>query len=108
MLSCPRFVLIQKTRGLIGRPNPAEELELLEEKACYSKFFLHVNTLLYQANATWGKYKDALDVTANLKGSMDGLKAEIDAMGKQLAEEQGNISVYTDRQTKVIFPHAPR
>merc|ERR1712106_804827 len=78
------FVLIQKTRGLIGRPNPAEELELLEEKA----------------NATWGKYKDALDVTANLKGSMDGLKAEIDAMGKQLADEQGNISVYTDRQTK--------
>merc|ERR1719450_849875 len=30
---------------------------------------------------------------------MDGLKAEIEAMGKQLAEEQGNISVYTDRQT---------
>ena len=59
---------------------------------------------LLQANATWGKYKEALDVTANLQGSMDGLKAEIDAMGKQLAEEQGNISVYTDRQTKVIFP----
>merc|ERR1712055_1110238 len=78
------FVLIQKTRGLIGRPNPEEELRLLEE----------------QANATWGKYKEALDVTANLQGSMDGLKAEIDAMGKQLAEEQGNISVYTDRQTK--------
>ena len=58
---------------------------------------------LLQANATWGKYKEALDVTANLQGSMDGLKAEIDAMGKQLAEEQGNISVYTDRQTKVIF-----
>merc|ERR1711970_1380479 len=78
------FVLIQKTRGLIGRPNPEEELRLLEEKA----------------SATWGKYKEALDVTANLQGSMDGLKAEIDAMGKQLAEEQGNISVYTDRQTK--------
>merc|ERR1719402_939813 len=78
------FVLIQKTRGLIGLPNPEEELRLLEEKA----------------NATWGQYKEALDVTANLQGSMDGLKAEIDAMGKQLAEEQGNISVYTDRQTK--------
>merc|ERR1719347_1900020 len=78
------FVLIQKTRGLIGLPNPEEELRLLEEKA----------------NATWGKYKEALDVTANLQGSMDGLKAEIEAMGKQLAEEQGNISVYTDRQTK--------
>merc|ERR1712241_745691 len=78
------FVIIQKTRGLIGLPNPEEELRLLEEKA----------------NATWGQYKEALDVTANLQGSMDGLKAEIEAMGKQLAEEQGNISVYTDRQTK--------
>merc|ERR1711972_238609 len=78
------FVLIQKTRGLIGLPNPEEELRLLEEKA----------------NETWGQYKEALDVTANLQGSMDGLKAEIEAMGKQLAEEQGNISVYTDRQTK--------
>merc|ERR1712088_605842 len=78
------FVLIQKTRATIGLPNPEEELRLLEEKA----------------NATWGQYKEALDVTANLQGSMDGLKAEIDAMGKQLAEEQGNISVYTDRQTK--------
>merc|ERR1712038_1712076 len=78
------FVLIQKTRGLIGLPNPEEELRLLEEKA----------------NATYGQYKEALDVTANLQGSMDGLKAEIDAMGKQLAEEQGSISVYTDRQAK--------
>merc|ERR1711971_1020017 len=78
------FVLIQKTRATIGLPNPEEELRLLEEKA----------------NATWGKYKEALDVTANLQGSMDGLKAEIGAMSKQLEEEQGNISVYTDRQTK--------
>merc|ERR1719361_2282445 len=31
---------------------------------------------------------------------MDALKDEIKAMGKQLAEEQGNISVYTDRQAK--------
>merc|ERR1719237_450510 len=78
------FILIQKTRASIGLPNPEEELRVLEEKA----------------NATWGKYKEALDVTASLQGSMDGLKAEIDAMGKQLAEEQGNISVYTDRQSK--------
>ena len=27
------FVIIQKTRGLIGLPNPAEELALLEAKA---------------------------------------------------------------------------
>merc|ERR1711953_1275524 len=84
------FVLIQKTRGLIGLPNPEEELRLLEEKA----------------NATYGQYKEALDVTANLQGSMDGLKDEIKAMGKQLAEEQGNISVYTDRQAKATATKA--
>merc|ERR1712088_1100503 len=78
------FIIIQKTRPLVGQPNPEEELRLLEEAA----------------NATYGKYKEALGVTANLNGSMDALKDEIKAMGKQLAEEQGNISVYTDRQTK--------
>merc|ERR1719346_761807 len=31
---------------------------------------------------------------------MDDLKAEIAAMSKQLSEEQGSISVYTDRQAK--------
>merc|ERR1711934_597435 len=84
------FVLIQKTRGSIGKPNPEEELRILEEKA----------------NATWGKYQEALQVTANLSGSMDSLKDEIKAMGKQLAEEQGNISVYTDRQAKATATKA--
>merc|ERR1719516_295603 len=37
---------------------------------------------------------------------MDGLKSDIDAMGKQLAEEQGNISVYTDRQAKAVATKA--
>merc|ERR1712020_465568 len=78
------FVLIQKTRGMIGQPNPEEELRLLEEKA----------------NETYGEYKAALDKTAELEGSMDDLKAEIAAMSKQLSEEQGSISVYTDRQAK--------
>ena len=36
-------------------------------------------------------------------GVCEGSMAEIGAMSKQLEEEQGNISVYTDRQTKVIF-----
>merc|ERR1719435_697634 len=45
------FVIIQKTRGLIGLPNPEDE---------------------------------------------------ISAMSKQLSEEQGNISVYTDRQAKAL------
>merc|ERR1719420_1261921 len=80
------FVIIQKTRGLIGLPNPEEELRLLEEKA----------------NATYGEYKAALDVTANLESQMGALKDEIAAMSKQLSEEQGNISVYTDRQAKAL------
>merc|ERR1719466_303514 len=84
------FVLIQKTRGLIGLPNPEEELRLLEEKA----------------NATYGQYKEALDVTAKLQGSLGDLKSEIEAMGKQLAEEQGSISVYTDRQAKAVASKA--
>merc|ERR1711872_517442 len=68
------FVLIQKTRGMIGLPIPEEELRVLEEKS----------------NESYGAYKAALDVTAQLEGSMDGLKAEIEAMGKQLAEDAGS------------------
>ena len=80
------FVIVQKTRGQIGLPNPEEELRLLEEKA----------------NNTYGQYKAALDVTADLESQMGSLKDDIGAMTKQLAEEQGNISVYTDRQAKAI------
>ena len=78
------FIIIQKTRPLIGMPNPEEELRLLEEKA----------------NATYGKYKEALDVTKLLEGQNEGTKADIKALSKQLEEEQGNISIYTDRQAK--------
>merc|ERR1711872_539497 len=80
------FVIIQKTRGLIGLPNPEEELRLLEEKA----------------NATYGQYQEALNTTKNLESQMGDLKDEIAAMSKQLSEEQGNISIYTDRQAKAI------
>jgi len=80
------FIIIQKTRATLGQPNPAEELAELEQKAA----------------ATWGAYKDALDVTENLKGSLDTMKADIKAMTTQLNEEQGNISVYTDRQAKAV------
>merc|ERR1712183_578384 len=80
------FVIVQKTRGQIGQPNPEEELRLLEEKA----------------NNTYGQYKAALDVTKDLESQMGNLKDEIAAMSKQLSEEQGNISVYTDRQSKAL------
>merc|ERR1719261_1888499 len=84
------FVIIQKTRGMIGQPNPEEELRLLEEAA----------------NASYGEYKAALDKIAELEGNMGALKDEIGAMTKQLSEEQGSISVYTDRQTKALSTKA--
>ena len=55
-----------------------------------------------KANQTYGEYKAALDVTADLESQMGSLKDEIAAMSKQLSEEQGNISVYTDRQAKAL------
>merc|ERR1712168_1026642 len=78
------YIIIQKTRGLIGLPNPEEELRVLEEKA----------------NASYGEYKATLDKTANLESQLEAMRDEIAAMTHQLAEEPGNISVYTERQSK--------
>merc|ERR1712213_154404 len=78
------FVIIQKTRPLIGMPNPEEELRLLEEKA----------------NATYGKYKEALDVTAELEQSNVQVQEEIKELTSTLAKAQGDISQYTERQSK--------
>merc|ERR1719460_1045420 len=63
------FVLIQKTRGLIGQPNPVEELEA-------------------KANATWGKYDEQLKTKDRLLEENVTIK------------EQGNLSVYHDKQAK--------
>merc|ERR1719325_447297 len=78
------FVIIQKTRPLIGMPNPEEELRVLEEKA----------------NATYGVYKEKVDLKAKLLEENKAIEDEKKALIKQLAEEQGSISVYTDRQAK--------
>merc|ERR1719330_1183924 len=78
------FVIIQKTRGLIGVPNPEEELRLLEEKA----------------NATYGEYKKALDVTKELEQSNVEVEDELKEMNRTLAKAQGDVSRYTERQAK--------
>merc|ERR1719361_3016923 len=78
------FVIIQKTRPLIGQMNPEQELALLEE----------------QVKKTFGAYQEALDVTKELEGLNGTVKDEITALTKQLESEQGNLSVYTDRQEK--------
>merc|ERR1712242_565324 len=77
------FVIIQKTRPLIGMPNPEEELRLLEEKA----------------NATYGVYKDKLDTKAKLLEENKVIEEEKKALLAQIEKEQGNLSEYTDRQT---------
>merc|ERR1719412_2309410 len=84
------FIIIQKTRPLIGAPNPEEELRLLEEKA----------------NATYGEYKKALDVTAELEQSNVQIQDEIKDLTATLAKAQGDISQYTERQSKATAEKA--
>merc|ERR1719481_1170054 len=73
------FIVIQKTRATIGLPNPEEELRKLEE----------------EANASYGKYKEALDVTETLKGSLDGLKEEASRveLAAEVKAHSGSVGV---------------
>merc|ERR1739848_951623 len=78
------FVIIQKTRPLIGMPNPEEELRLLEE----------------QANTVWGKYDDQLQTKAKLLEENVQIEAEKKELLATLEKEQGNLSVYHEKQAK--------
>merc|ERR1712203_1156195 len=76
------FIIIQKTKPLIGQVNLEDELRNLEEKA----------------NSAYGKYQEALQVTKELQEDGVKVKEEIQALTKQLEQEQGNLSQYTERQ----------
>merc|ERR1712079_924707 len=78
------FIIIQKTRPLIGQPNPEEELRALEEKA----------------NATWGKYLEQVETKKRLEQENIQIEEEKKSLVKQLESEQGNMSEYTERQAK--------
>merc|ERR1712233_117526 len=78
------FVIIQRTRPLIGKPNPEEELRVLEE----------------QANAVYGKYDEQVKTKARLLEENETIKEEKKALLAQLEKEQGNLSVYHDKQAK--------
>merc|ERR1712183_175810 len=78
------FVIIQKTRPLIGMPNPEEELRLLEEKA----------------KATYGVYKEKLDTKEKLLAENAVIEEEKKALMKQIEAEQGNVSQYHEKQAK--------
>merc|ERR1712203_241507 len=79
------FVIIQKTRPMIGMPNPEEELRQLEE----------------MANAKYGAYDTQLQTKARLLEENVVAKEEIKALIKQIEKEQGNLSQYHERQAKV-------
>merc|ERR1719288_317780 len=79
------FVIIQKTRPLVGRPNPEEELRLLEEKA----------------NATYGVYKEKVDLKEKLLEDNKVIEEEKKTLLKQIEKEQGNVSQYHERQAKI-------
>merc|ERR1712179_145395 len=76
------FIIIQKTKPLIGQINLEDELRILEEKA----------------NASYGAYKDQLDTKKRLQEENIAAKDEIQQLIKQIESEQGNLSQYTDRQ----------
>jgi len=84
------FILIQKTKPLIGQVNIEEELRLLEE----------------QANAAYGAYKDQLDTKERLLLENETIKADKKALIAQLEKEQGNLGEYTERQAKASAQRA--
>merc|ERR1711970_1047914 len=80
------FVIIQKTKPLIGQINLEDELRMLEE----------------QAVAKFGAYEEQLKTKARLAEENELIKEETKALIKQLESEQGNLSQYTDQQEKAV------
>merc|ERR1711997_478228 len=78
------FIIIQKTKPLIGQVNLEDELRMLEE-AAVSKF---------------GAYEEQLKKKATLAEDNVIIQEETKALIKQLEAEQGNLSQYTDQQEK--------
>jgi len=78
------FIIIQKTRPLIGQVNLEQELSLLEEKA----------------KDAYGAYVEQLETKKRLEQENIDMEAEKKALVKQLESEQGNLSEYTERQSK--------
>merc|ERR1711981_835911 len=84
------FVIIQKTKPMIGQINLEDELRMLEE----------------QAASSWGVYQEQLATKARLQEENVAAKGEIQALIKQIESEQGNLSQYTDRQASATAEKA--
>merc|ERR1712029_1273091 len=84
------FILIQKTRPLIGQVNLEQELGILEEKA----------------KSAYGAYEEQLNTKKRLEQENVTMEEEKKALMKQLAAEQVNLSEYTDRKAKATAQKA--
>merc|ERR1712038_2107870 len=78
------FIIIQKTRPLIGQVNLEQELAILEEKS----------------KSAYGAYEEQVNTKKRLEQENVDMEEEKKALMKQLEAEQGNLSEYTDRQAK--------
>merc|ERR1711881_87130 len=78
------FIIIQKTRPLIGQVNLEDELRQLEDKA----------------KGAYGAYLEQVETKARLEQDNITIQEETKALMKQLEAEQGNMSEYTERQAK--------
>merc|ERR1719195_770781 len=78
------FIIIQKTRPLIGQVSLEQELAILEEKA----------------KSAYGAYEEQVNTKKRLEQENVDMEEEKKALMKQLEAEQGNLSEYTDRQAK--------
>merc|ERR1711981_1033788 len=79
------FVIIQKTRPLIGQINLEDELRILEEAA----------------TAKYGAYEEQVKTKGRLLEENEIIKEETKALVKQLEAEQGSVSQYTDMQARM-------
>jgi len=84
------FIIIQKTKPLIGMPNPEEELRILEE----------------MANEKYGAYEQQLKTKAQLLEENKVIEEEKKALLKQIESEQGNLSQYHEKQAKISAQRA--
>merc|ERR1711976_322898 len=80
------FIIIQKAKPLIGQINLEDELRMLEEAA----------------NAKFGAYEEQLRTKAKLGEENELIKEETKALIKQIEQEQGNLSQYTDQQERAL------
>merc|ERR1712193_378975 len=78
------FIIIQKTRPLIGQVNLEQELAILEEKS----------------KSAYGAYEEQVNTKKRLEQENVDMEEEKKALMKQLEAEQGNLSEYTERQAK--------